>query len=52
MDVEKLILSGQMSEYEVKDMMKQKGILSMAQDGILRAAEGMTSIEEVFRVAV
>lgn len=50
-DMERLILSGAISEYEVNDFMKQKGILSMAQDGLLKAFEGITSVKEVFRVA-
>lgn len=50
-DFERLILSGQLSEYEVRDLMKKKGVISMAQDGLLKALQGMTSVEEVFRVA-
>ncbi|MFH0853488.1 MAG: GspE/PulE family protein [bacterium] len=50
-DLEKQILSGSVSEYEMRKIAYNQGMLTMAQDGILKALEGTTSIEEVFRVA-
>jgi len=50
-DIEKLVLSGKVSEYDMRDVAKEKGMVSMVQDGVIKALEGITSIEEVFRVA-
>jgi len=50
-DIEKEILSGQLSEYKMKELTKAQGMITMVQDGVLKALEGITSIDEVFRVA-
>jgi len=50
-EIEKLILSGQASEYDMRDAARKNGMITMAQDGVLKALEGITSLEEVFRVA-
>ncbi len=50
-ELEKLILAGNTSEYDIMDVARKRGMLSMVQDGVLKALEGMTSIDEVFRVA-
>lgn len=50
-DIEKTILSGQVSEYDMRGIAKSKGMVSMVQDGVLKALEGITSLDEVFRVA-
>jgi len=50
-EVEKLILSGQVSEYQMRDVAKAQGMVTMVQDGLLKALDGITSIDEVFRVA-
>ncbi len=39
------------SEEEIKKSAIKKGMATMAQDGILKAMKGITSIDEVFRVA-
>ncbi len=49
-DVEAVILSGEISEYKMRDIAISKGMITMAQDGLLKAAEGITSVDEVFRV--
>ncbi|MEA1963400.1 MAG: GspE/PulE family protein [Patescibacteria group bacterium] len=49
--MEKLILSGNISEYDIRGAAAEKGTISMAQDGLLKAASGITSVDEVFRVA-
>ncbi len=49
--VEKIILGGQMSEDEIQKVALEEGMVTMAQDGILKAATGVTSLSEVFRVA-
>ncbi len=50
-DVEKLILTGAVSEFQVRQIAEQQGMLTMVQDGILKALDGLTSVDEVFRVA-
>lgn len=51
-EIEALTLSGNVSEYQMKEITQQAGMLNMAQDGILKALDGITSVEEVLRVAV
>jgi len=50
-EIEKLILSGHVSEYEMQDIAVKNGMVTMVQDGLLKALDGITSPEEVFRVA-
>ena len=47
-EVEKMILSGKVSEYEMEKLAVSQGMITMFQDGLLKAMEGITSIEEVF----
>ncbi len=49
-DIEKLILTGQVSEYQIKDIAKKHGMLTMVQDGVLKCLSGITTPEEVFKV--
>lgn len=49
--MEKLILSGQSSEYDMRDNAKKNGMITMVQDGLLKALDGITSVAEVFRVS-
>ncbi len=49
-ELAKLILAGNPSELEIVELAVKHGMLTMVQDGILKASEGITSIEEVFRV--
>ncbi len=48
-DVKKMIARKASSE-EVEKECREKGMLTMAEDGFLKAAQGMTSIEEILRV--
>ena len=50
-EIEKLILSGQVSEYQMQDIAVEQGMVTMAQDGLLKALDKITSVEEVFNVA-
>ncbi len=50
-DIEKTILENDLSEYKMRELAQNQGMISMVQDGVLKALEGMTTIEEVFRVA-
>lgn len=49
-EVEQIILSGQVSEYDIESLAVKQGMVTMVQDGILKALDGMTSVEEVFKV--
>jgi type IV pilus assembly protein PilB len=49
--VEELILSGKVSEYDMREIALKSGMINMAQDGLLKALDGITSVEEIFRVA-
>jgi general secretion pathway protein E len=49
--IEQEILSQQVSEYRMKELLHAIGMVTMGQDGVLKAAEGLTTLEEVFRVA-
>jgi type II secretory ATPase GspE/PulE/Tfp pilus assembly ATPase PilB-like protein len=49
-DIEKIILSGQISEYALHDIAVKQGMVTMLQDGILKALDGITTMEEVNRV--
>jgi type IV pilus assembly protein PilB len=50
-EIEELILSGEVSEYKMKEVAVKNGMVTMVQDGLLKALEGITTVEEVFRVA-
>jgi len=50
-EIENLILSGTVSEYQITDLAVKQGMITMAQDGLLKAIDGMTSVDEVLRVA-
>jgi type II secretory ATPase GspE/PulE/Tfp pilus assembly ATPase PilB-like protein len=50
-EIEEVVLSGKVSEYAIADLAKKQGMVTMAQDGILKALDGLTTIDEVFRVA-
>lgn len=49
--VEQLILGNQISELTVRAAAEHQGMITMAQDGLLKALDGMTTVDEVFRVA-
>jgi len=49
--IEQVILSEKVSEYEIQDLAVANGMVTMVQDGLLKAKDGITTIEEVFRVA-
>lgn len=48
-EIEKFMLAGKVSEYEMREVAKKQGMIFMAQDGLLKALEGLTSIEEIHR---
>ena len=50
-EIEQLILKSEVSEYVMQEIAVKNGMITMAQDGLLKALDGMTSVDEVFRVA-
>lgn len=50
-EIEQIILSNQVSEYKIREIAVKNGMITMAQDGLQKAMKGITSVEEVFRVA-
>jgi len=50
-EIEKVILSGQVSEYDMQRIAMEQGMVSMVQDGILKALDKITTLEEVYSVA-
>lgn len=50
-EIEKIILTGEASEYQMSDLAKKQGMIAMVQDGLLKAIDGITTVDEVFRVA-
>lgn len=47
-EIERMILSGHVSEYDAERIAIKQGMITMIQDGLLKAKEGITSLEEVF----
>lgn len=50
-EIEDTIIKGNLSEVDIKAMATKIGVVTMAQDGLLKALDGITSVDEVFRVA-
>ncbi|MBP6944709.1 type II/IV secretion system protein [Patescibacteria group bacterium] len=49
--IEEAILAANVSEYKIADIAVQEGMVTMAQDGLIKALQGLTSIEEVLAAA-
>ena len=49
--IEEMILKGDATEFDIQEKAMQDGMITMAQDGILKALEGLTSVNEVLSVA-
>ncbi|MFA5030628.1 MAG: GspE/PulE family protein [Patescibacteria group bacterium] len=50
-EIEKMMIDNRVSEYEMQRVAIENGMLSMAQDGLLKAMDGITTAEEVLKVA-
>ncbi len=44
-------MSENISEYQVRELAKKQGMTTMQQDGILKVLDGITTVDEVLRVA-
>lgn len=49
--IEQIILSAEVSEYKMRESAAAAGMVTMVQDGLLKALDKITSVEEVFSVA-
>ncbi len=49
--IEEMILKGDATEFDIQEKAMADGMITMAQDGILKALEGLTSVSEVLSVA-
>lgn len=49
--IEQQILSDKVSEYQMKELLREAGMITMGQDGMLKVLGGITTLDEVFRVA-
>lgn len=50
-EIEEVILSKEVSESMIQELAVKAGMITMAQDGLLKALEGLTSVDEVLAVA-
>lgn len=49
--LEEMVLKGTSTEFEIEQVAIADGMITMAQDGLLKALDGLTSVEEVLAVA-
>lgn len=49
-DIEQMILSSRVSEYDMEKAAVEQGMITMVQDGLRKALDGITSLDEIFRV--
>lgn len=50
-EIEKLINeNGNISEFQMREVAARQGMVTMAQDGVLKALDGLTSVDEVKRI--
>jgi type II secretory ATPase GspE/PulE/Tfp pilus assembly ATPase PilB-like protein len=49
-NIKKLIQQEHITDYEIEELAIENGTVTMLQDGVLKALNGDTSLEEVFRV--
>ncbi len=50
-DLVRAAMSESINEYQVRELAKKQGMTTMTQDGLLKAIDGLTTIDEVFRIA-
>ena len=49
-EIQHMILSGQVTEYDMEAKAVADGMVTMVQDGVLKSLDGITALGEVFRV--
>lgn len=51
-DIEQMILQEDISDSRMRNIMHSAGFITMAQDGLLKALDSITAVDEVFRVSI
>lgn len=49
-EIREMLQSGNASDYDIANKAIENGLITISQDGILKALQGKTSLEEIFRV--
>ncbi|MBT4723151.1 type II/IV secretion system protein [Candidatus Falkowbacteria bacterium] len=49
--IEELIQQEKVSEYDMKEIAIKNGMITMVQDGLIKSLQGITTVDEVFRVS-
>ena len=49
-EIKQVINQGEVKEYDIERLALKKGMITMVQDGLLKAIRGITTVEEVLRV--
>ncbi len=49
-EIEAVILSAQVSEYTIQELAVKNGMVTMVQDGLLKALDKITTVDEILRV--
>ena len=49
-EIQRLIQTDNVTDFDIETAAIKEGMITMLQDGILKALQGETSIEEVFKV--
>ncbi len=49
-EIEDAILAEAVSERKIEEFAEKFGMVTMVQDGLMKAMQGITSVSEVFRV--
>ncbi len=49
-EVKKAIIEGKVGEFDIEHTAREHGMRTMVEDGVLKAAKGVTTLDEVFRV--
>jgi type IV pilus assembly protein PilB len=50
-EIEKMISAGEIAEVQIQEAATKAGMITMVQDGLIKALKGITSVEEVFSVS-
>jgi len=49
-EIKESILTGVVSELDIERMAREQGMRTMVEDGVIKVAQGITTLDEVFRV--
>jgi type IV pilus assembly protein PilB len=49
-EIQEMVLANTATEYKIEEIALRDGMITMVQDGLLKALDGITTVDEVFRV--